>query len=339
MDGRGLQAIRVDDARVVLKRGMRELLISGESICALAEHVVPRLDGVSREQLLEAFPSAWHAGVEHLLAMLLERGLIGEEEGGGGPATAQEAFFADFGSGGAQAPARLAAAHVAVLGVNLVTQALVRGLRGSGVGRVTLVSHPQLDGTSAPTDAAASASNGGGEEPLDEIDLVCAGSDLGLGEALLQSNRDALAARRPFLPCWMSELVGHVGPLVHPFQTPCLRCYSLRVDSNDALADVTNAVRRHVTGSAGAGPPPRLLAPMAHVVGDVAAMEAIKLLGRFVPSDTVGRAIELDLVSFASRSRRVLRLPRCPDCSRVMDAPGLTVRVGPAVTAVGMQRA
>ena len=56
---------------------------------------------------------------------------------------------------------------------------------------------------------------------------------------------------------------------------------------------------------------------VAGTVGCLAAMEAIKLLGRFGRPAT-GRLVHLDLDDLALRSFRVERDPECPDCSSVV---------------------
>jgi thiazole/oxazole-forming peptide maturase SagC family component len=211
-----------------------------------------------------------------------------------------------------------------------------------GVGSIELVDHPSLANRLTPSDWA----NGHGRvrrdasqrvQLLSELpdashaagtSLVCATSDLGAPEALLEANRLALAAAVPFLPAWVSEMIGYVGPLNHPGETACLRCYQLRLDSNDTRREITQAVRAQ-TGSA--NDRTGLLPPMAAVVGEIAAVEVVKALGGFAPPDAVGRQIEINLVSFAARVRRVLKAPRCPDCSDVMARTPIALAVGPRI--------
>jgi hypothetical protein len=74
-----------------------------------------------------------------------------------------------------------------------------------------------------------------------------------------------------------------------------------------------------------------MLPPMAAIVGQIAAMEAAKALGGFAPPDAVGRSIEVNLVSFQTSVRRVLKVPRCPDCSRVMRRTARVLEHGPQI--------
>ena len=57
---------------------------------------------------------------------------------------------------------------------------------------------------------------------------------------------------------------------------------------------------------------------MTGVVGEIAAMELAKSVGSFAPADAAGRVIEINLVSFGAVSRRVLKVPRCPECGETM---------------------
>jgi bacteriocin biosynthesis cyclodehydratase domain-containing protein len=147
-----------------------------------------------------------------------------------------------------------------------------------------------------------------------EPDLIVATSDIGQEAALLAVAQRALAERVRFLPAWLSDMTGYVGPLTHPLETACLRCYQLRVDANHPHRDARRALRRWVGDDPRTAAAGGFLSPMASVVGEIAAMEVAKELGGFAPVDAVGRSIEINLVSFRSTVRRVFKLPRCPDC-------------------------
>jgi bacteriocin biosynthesis cyclodehydratase domain-containing protein len=125
--------------------------------------------------------------------------------------------------------------------------------------------------------------------------------------------------------------VGYVGPLTEPYETACLRCYQLRVESNSTHPEVLRALR---DAREDRGPVPDaagLLPPMAAAIGAVAAMEVVKRLSGVAASDAVGRVVELNLVSFASHVRRVLKLPRCPECSGVTRRGAVALAVGPQI--------
>ena len=342
VDGTGLQLIRLDDGRVVLSRGIAKVLLAGEGADSVAEALLPLLDGTrERAEIVDAFPRPLRPEVDRILGRLIDRRLVGPGEAAEPDADVlQSSFYASFGPAAGGARAQLAAADVVVYGVNLIARSLVRSLSELGIGRLTLVEHPLLSDEHAPSgldgldgraDTATRLRVVDGEPELEGVSLVCATSDLGEPEALADVNRLAVREDRLFLPAWVADMSGYVGPLVHPFETACFRCYRLRADSNDPSYAVWRQVRKQATedpvGRASAG----LLPPMAAVVGEIAAIEVVKALTQFAPSDAVGRLIEINLVSFVSTVHRVLKVPRCPDCSDTTRRPTVVLEHGPQI--------
>jgi hypothetical protein len=145
-------------------------------------------------------------------------------------------------------------------------------------------------------------------------DLVVATSDDGVG-TLLRLNREAAAAGRPFLPAWVVGPGGRVGPLVVPGETACLRC----------------AVEGAPDGDGGDGGDGRSGRSIAALVGHVVAAEVVKYVAGAPSSDAVGLAIRIDLAPFGGTVRRVLKRPRCPDCSDIARSGTPAVLAGPQI--------
>jgi molybdopterin-synthase adenylyltransferase len=346
-----LHLIVVDDARVVAKRGLQELLLEGPEIDKIVEMLGALLDGTrNQEEILTSFPDEQREYVASVLSALIARRMLRSSDHPGSPSLTgdgerdllQDHFYANFGPLGAGAVDHLKMAHVVVYGVNLITRALVPALAEMGVVRITLAEHPILDDRLVDHDWVNEAQSHGSTPvrvldgatsppPLDETSLLIATSDFGRAGGLGELNRAALGAKVRFLPAWVEEMVGYVGPLVYPFETACLRCYDLRVLSNDPRPDISPRVRAFMSSEPSARPGTGLLPPMAAIVGQIAAMEAVKAVSEFAPSDAVGRSIEVNLVSFNSTVRRVLKVPRCPDCSRVMSHTTRVLEHGPQI--------
>lgn len=342
----GLQIIPLEDDRVVVRRGLRGLVVGGAGVPALVQRLGGLVDGTrTTEEILATFAAEDQDAVVSLLGALAERNLVRS----GSPADhavagtdPQLQFFAEFTASPSGAAESLADADVLVVGSNLVAASLVRSLVGLGVGTVTVTGHDGLD-SGEPAGAVPGPGNGTSTSlrvlpagSLDDVwgepwSAVVATSDFGEAEGLLDANRAALAAQRPFLPAWVANMIGYVGPLVHPFETACLRCYRLRADANDPKRDVNGSVRHRLDTAPPARRPVAVLPPMVDVVAAVAAMELVKLVTQVVPCDAVGRVIEVNLVSFRSTVRRVLKVPRCPDCGETMDNPAVAVTSGPAL--------
>jgi len=324
---------------VLLKRGIHEVLVSGAAACTITGALVQMLDGTrNADEILQSFSGEQRDEAAQLLETLVRRGMVTDRP----PATdadgLQSAFFENLGSHGASAQESLKAANVCVIGKNLITRALVRSLAACGVGRIQLSGHPHLaddaglqGSTETEGDRLFIYNEVPPEEALHDVSVLCAASDFGEVDALLQVNRLSIRLSKPFLPVWLSDMKGYVGPLNYPHDTACFRCYRLRADSNNSNYDVTRALRRHISTDARPGMATGLLPPMASVLGEIAAMEIVKHIGQFVPVDTIGRIIEINLLSFSSVARRVLKVPRCPDCSDVTVRSAVAVTHGPQI--------
>ena len=341
MNATGVQLIRLSADRVVLRRGPVQLFLGGPEAGQIAETLLGLLaEGRAAGEIIESFPGPLRAEVERIMAAMTERRLIAEPGSSDIAGDAlQSSCYAALAASADAVRQQLDSATVTVTGINLIARSLVRSLLEVGVGRVLLIGHPVLDNELASGDwaddlaqrsKAGPQQSGQAEERLvvvpapggqrDETDvsLAIATSDLGEADALVEASRAALRDGLRFLPAWISDLVGYVGPLTYPYETACFCCYRLRADSNNPACDVSRAVASEATvdpaGRASAG----FLPPMAGIVGEIAAIEAVKAIAGFVPSDAVGRLIQINLLSFTAVVRRVLKVPRCPDCSEAM---------------------
>lgn len=334
LHARGLRAVTAGDGQIVIKLGRRELLVRGDGAQTVVAHLLAELDG-TRElvDVVAALDEEHRETAIRVVQALVARQMIGDEaEDAPQPEAPAARFYASFGPTGEDAQQALADARVVVYGSGVLARSLVEGLGELAVGSVTVVDDPALanplepalldgDGPGRSTVVAL------GDADLARADVLVAASDLGQEHALAAVGRVALAERILFLPLWLSEMVGYVGPLTYPFQTACLTCYQLRIDSNARNVEARRAVRRLVDEDP-VGTTSGYLPPMARVVGNVAAMEVAKALGGFVPIDVVGRSVEVNLVSLRTSVRRVLKLPRCPDCGEVARRATPTVLAG-----------
>jgi bacteriocin biosynthesis cyclodehydratase domain-containing protein len=316
LDARNLHLIEVGDGQLLIKRGVTEMLVSGEAVDAVVKPLLLLLDGTrDGPEAIAQLPESHQPVAGRLLDALTSRQLL-DSPGDGSedhrhPDPVQHAFYANLGAAGRAAPAALADASVVLHGEGVLAGHLRTSLGELGIGRVAIA------GDGSVSTAA---------------DLVLAVSDVGQEETLLDVARQALRAEVPFLPAWMSELVGFVGPLTYPFETACLRCYQLRVDSNHRNPGVKRALRRELSEDPSLAASIGFLPPMAAVVAHITALEAAKALGRFAPATCAGHSIEVNLVSFRSTVRRVLKVPRCPDCGPTSRHAPRVIRTGPQIT-------
>ena len=134
------------------------------------------------------------------------------------------------------------------------------------------------------------------EQLISQADLVvdCAP----LFEERLAMNDAAWKYSRPMVECAMYEMQGTVSVLV-PGRTPCLRCL--------VPSAPPHWKRRFPVFGA-----------VASAVGSLAAVEAIKYLGRF-GEPLIGRRLQLDLRSLRFHTTVLTADPACPVCSDKLD--------------------
>jgi bacteriocin biosynthesis cyclodehydratase domain-containing protein len=340
---KGLQYIRLSAERAVLKRGINELLLSGADLDSIIEPLLAMLDGRhGRQEIIDSFPGNIRHDVDKLLHTLVQRRLVTSQPepdvNGSNVDSLQSAFWWNFGDEAAGTPDRLAHSNVVVVGVNRITRALVRSLLDVGFGQVQLFNHPVLDSQLTPIDPAGIAPGFSerfsyrpslAPEAMADATLVCAATEFGQPEALFDLNRMTLAANRLYLPAWIEGMHGYVGPLNYPFESACLRCYRARADSNVSNYEATIGIREHFAAHPEAHFISGLLPPMAGMLGEILAMEAAKCIAGFPPSAAIGRIIEVNMASFGSTVRRVLKIPRCPDCSAIMSKATVAATINP----------
>lgn len=348
---KNLQTIPLTDGRYLLKRGIHEVIIGGGSSREIVESLVEMLQNArSKAEILDAFSADVRVDVQLLLDVLVRRGLANDssiqETLSSATDDLQAAFYANFGTAGQGVPERLRRATVLVVGINQIGNKLIQQLLECGIGKIISVDHPILRNHVDPRGGTLESSGTAGwvtferlhrldsmpdDLEFEDVSLICATSDLGLPQALSEINRLALRMNKPYLPVWLEDMLGSVGPLCFPYETACLRCFLLRSDANDARWQITRAKRKFAVENPDAGRMGGYLPPIPGVLGEVAAMEIVKCLGEFVPSDSIGRIIQMNLVSHGFVVRRVLKVPRCPDCGEKTRIASTAVLRGPQI--------
>lgn len=297
MAQRMLQFVQVSAEQAVVKRGVRELLVSGADAVPLVASVVEELArGADPDDVLLRSPDGTRAAVEQLLAALRARGFLREPQPPGQEdlLPAQRVFFDSLDSP-AESRAALRTATVLVLGSTMITRSLLAGLDGLPLAAVRVAdTEPDL--------------------PLEQADLVVATSDTGDLDALLAVNRRAIAAGRPFLPVWVEPTAGWVGPLVVPGQAACLRCHGHTRTSVDR-----------------GGAPDGGLRSLAGICGRIAATEVLRQLTGFAPPAAVARVLRVDATSLQASPQRVFKNPRCSHCSEIARHRVPVVLTGPQI--------
>jgi bacteriocin biosynthesis cyclodehydratase domain-containing protein len=299
LGARGMRIARLSSDEAIAKKGLAEVRCRLPGAADVLKRIADLADACSSDDIIvESFPPPIRSEIELLVHGLRARGFFEKTE------DRTDSFWLSVGALAPNATVRLSQASALVIGNGPLADSAAAALVACGVGRVD---------TGSDTPKAASH------------DLWCATVEGPADPSLLAVAARALAAGVVFLPIWIDDLCIRVGPMTHPFDTACLRCYLLRADSNDPEREVHRLLRQQGdSDSCGAG----FLPPMASVGGQIAGMEAVKYLSG-LPVTTTGQIIEMSLVPFRCAIRRVLRVPRCPMCSGVTRQGAPIVAVDP----------
>ena len=324
-----VQLVGLDDG-VLLVRGATEFKVGGPGAAEVVQAILGAAggQGALREEIREQFAEPDRAAIDHLVDSLLARGFL--MVAGAGPERSEpesslDIFYWHFGQTGASVAERLNAHPLVVVGVNCISRQLVSALAATGVTSVTVVDYPPTRNirlfddqggilpqhwpAALPTPVAYEAWT----EALDgnAFDGLIATSDFG-GPALLRPwNEFCVGNERVFLPVVLNRMIGSVGPLIVPGQTPCYECLRARENANLETPELQRAAepsaheRQLVTG---------FHPSMASILGDVSAIELTKFYGGVLPW-TAGVLFEVNLLAMQLTARKVLKLPRCPVCS------------------------
>jgi thiazole/oxazole-forming peptide maturase SagC family component len=335
-----LQLIEMEDA-VIVKRGRAEMKISGEQSGEVLRTVLTlAARGATREEIYDAFPTVHRKLVAELVDHLVARRFLmveGENDRGFNVDADEEngldIFYWHFGTNRAEVSARLAANRIRVVGVNLITRQIAASLRASGAQTIPVVDdvllrNPELftdddsiraDRWDAQTQASIVEGDTGTVNP-EAVDCIVAAADGGATEQLREWNDFCVLHRLSYLPVLLQDLVGYVGPLVRPGESACFECLRSRQSSHLSDPLSRSVIDSVVDPSVAAFHP-----SMASILGDLAALEVLKLIGLGGQLARVGYLIEVNFLGQEMKSRRVLKVPRCRVCSSMTKTPATSL--------------
>jgi bacteriocin biosynthesis cyclodehydratase domain-containing protein len=319
-------------AGIVLKRGAVEVQVLGAGAAELVNTVLHALSGsgATQEEVCDRFAEPDRPRVRDFVQLLLSRRMVVEAgreaaAGAGLPEAPVDVFYWQLGVSTPEATRLLDEAAIAIVGVNEVALHLARTLVACGASRLTVVDDPTLrnlrffeNGETMRADRWVSLpapvpvrewAEGPG---IESAGSIVATSDFGGLHSMRRWNERCVEHDRRFLPVVLQDLVGHVGPLVVPGETPCFECAYLRLNAQrdepmwHRASELVALEGQWIVGYHPA---------MPSVLGGVAAFV---LTSAHLPSPLAlraGRVIELRLLGAEMTSHPVLKLPRCPVCS------------------------
>ncbi|MGK3961162.1 TOMM precursor leader peptide-binding protein [Sorangium sp. So ce118] len=324
---------------VILKSDLGAFQLTGSDVSAFGERMAPLLDGSrDRQAVVEALSDYSPASVIRFLDLLEARGFIEAAPDAAAPLDrerlrGQDEFLRRWPAAAAGAQQRLAGARVLVAGLEPWGASAALALATAGVAALHLVD----DGVVGPGDAAVLRERGAavlgaprraavaalirGRAPRCRVDESSAAAleagDLRSPEGrphLIVSavraddepllERVARFAHRARIVSLWSHLAGAaavVGPLVFPGETACRIC---------AEAGALNPAPAARPG----GAPAPHADVMGQLLGQLAAMEALKAITAYTAPRLAGRLLVQDLCTFETSHHTLVRLPWCTVC-------------------------
>ena len=308
-----LVAVPLGDARLQLRSAESAHTITSPLLIQIFLAIRSALDGRHTVDEIVSLAGAdvLPTTVVFLLKLLHGKGLL--QPGLGTGALDQQAqarwrdqlrFLDHFVEDASNAHVALTGSRVGLIGSVTLREAISSSLRDIGIGHLRDLDDLQMrEAESCVAD------------DLRGLDLVVAcenSRSFSLFEAV---NRACLASRTRWLCVSMSGKTARLGPTIVPHQTACYTCLDIRLRTHQLDAAEYAAFLKHIDAPDGAVDEGSV-APFRSAIAAQAALEAMRLLTGFSPPVTVGRFYEFTALSPAATVHDVLRLPRCPSCSR-----------------------
>ena len=125
----------------------------------------------------------------------------------------------------------------------------------------------------------------------------------------------------PWTSARIDRRLGLIGPYVVPGQTACFACFELRARANCAHPGDHAALASHWRQRPLVSLPSANLPEFAEVLGSMVALDTHRVVLGGALSAAFGRLLTIDLQTLHTDSHEILKLPRCPVCSRTRETP------------------
>jgi molybdopterin-synthase adenylyltransferase len=324
-----VQVVRHDDG-VILRRGTEKLYAAGADAVPVIEELLSIAHGgkgATLAEMLAPFAEHQRDHVQRLLEKLIAKRFLADA----GQVSADDAriptnedvFYWSQGSTTAQAHANLNGRRFVIAGVNAVSARLADSLLACGFEEVTVVDHPALRNMSFFDDDCALdprrwTSRSGAPVSFDDwteggadFDGIVATSDFGGLGLMREWNDFCVREKKLFLPVVLQDMMGYVGPLVIPGETPCFECAWTRQSSNMNQPGIERATEPVAYYGQGVD---AWLPPMASMLGELAALELVRFCSGVIAGNRTGVMTEVDMLRPELNTRRLLKVPRCRVC-------------------------
>lgn len=328
-----LQPLQVIETagEVILRRGCTRIKVAGKGAAPGVKLLLAAVseDGATPLEICASFSPSLHSSVQQLIRQLVSSRLLVpandcellRDQG----ESSLDVFYWNFGATASEVARRLKDAHIVIVGVNYISRQLATALAASGFDNYEIVDSVILRNRSLFLDNGTLFNQWPSHLRLPiaddewlginvptQVHCIVACSDFSSTDQLREWNRICIARKWSFFPVVLNGIVGNIGPFVIPGETPCYECLYCRENSNmDDMGLERNIASTSLQGQEVIG----LFPSMATVIGDLASFELTKLYSEVLPTQNVGRLVEVNLLASQLTSRKILKIPRCRACS------------------------
>jgi bacteriocin biosynthesis cyclodehydratase domain-containing protein len=133
-------------------------------------------------------------------------------------------------------------------------------------------------------------------------------------------NSFCISYNLPWVSARIDRSEATIGPFIYPNETACFTCFELRSRANSPQPSDHESLYRHWKTIGGISAEWPILAPEPMMVASYIVHDLLRFLSGQIPV-TLGRVLNIDFRSLESKFHEVLKLPRCPTCSRWQKRP------------------
>jgi thiazole/oxazole-forming peptide maturase SagC family component len=324
-----VQLIDINEG-IIIKRGCVEVLVYGKRAVQIIQTIfsILRDKACSKEKILNHFPAEQRREIESLIDAFMAKRLLLPT---GSPLISSieqeepiDVFHWHFGLTREIVGNTMKNLRFIILGVNEISFRLLGRLKASGVKHTKIIDVPvlrnhfyfdkeqSLNTEKWSWNRPCNQQKWEEEFEAEEVDCLIACSDIGGQNLLRKWNEFCINKGIPFMPIYLQDLIGYIGPFVISRESPCLEC--LRARYNSHLDNPELYEKSELYGEAAQSIPDYHDAMISTLV-DFAFFELYKYYNR-LPNWNVGKIIEIRLLVPSIDIRKVLKAPYCPVCSR-----------------------
>lgn len=349
---RSYHRIPMDGDRVLLTNSHDSFVLKGKNLDKLLSDLFVSLETTTCsktviEELASTYSRETLVGIlsKLLSRRVIHRAILVNERNG--LLQKQTLYFNNFADTPEKVLSRLLSAKVAVFGLGPLGGHLALGLARSGVGAISVHASDNVQADEIALSHFYKESNIGKQkstvfivnarkecpktqwenisddtfnaETLPRFDYLVACSEKYEPAKLEKLNELAVQTKTPFIWACFDGRKGLIGPTVLPDETACFKCYQTRVLSNADHPEMLIAYESYLK-TYGNNAEFGYLLPHVLMVSGMAALEIVKDLSYLTPPITYNAQLEINMVTMEYELHPVLKIPRCPVCSRSLTA-------------------